>query len=67
MKFQVANGEVINAVGVAHVSIQMYGYIFKLLVFVCDLGDLDCIFGLDALKIGRIWFNAHEKSEPHQM
>ncbi len=33
---------------VAHVSIQMYGYTFKLHIFVCDLGDNDCIFGLDA-------------------
>ncbi len=36
--------------GVAHVSIQMYGYIFKLLIFVCDLGDIDCIFGLESGK-----------------
>ncbi len=50
MQFQVANGEVLNAIGVAHVSIQMYGYTFKLTIFVCDLGDIDCIFGLDAGK-----------------
>ncbi len=30
MKFQVANGEVLNTIGVAHVCIQMYGYTFKL-------------------------------------
>ncbi len=48
MKFQVANGEVLNAIGVAHVSIQMYRYTFKLPIFVCDLGDIDCIFRLDA-------------------
>ncbi len=37
MKFQVNNGEVISSMGVAHVSIQMYGYTFKLPIFVCDL------------------------------
>ncbi len=36
MKFQVANGEVLNAIGVAHVSIPMYVYTFKLPIFVCD-------------------------------
>ncbi len=50
MKFQVANGEVISSMGVAHVYIQMYGYMFKLPIFVCDLGEIDCIFGLDAGK-----------------
>ncbi len=50
MKFQVANGEVLSSMGVAHVLIQMYGYQFKLPIFVCDLGDIDCIFGLDAGK-----------------
>ncbi len=66
MKFQVANGEVLSSMGVAHASIQMYGYTFKLPIFVCDLGDIDGIFGLDAGKeagfitcpqTGRIWFN----------
>ncbi len=51
MKFQVANGEVINDMGVAHISLQMYGYWFKLPIFVCDVGDLDGIFGLDGVKI----------------
>ncbi len=50
MKFQVANGEVLSSMGVAHVSIQMYGYTFKLTILVCNLGDIDCIFGLDAGK-----------------
>ncbi len=50
MKFQVVNGEVLNAIGVAHVSIQIYGYTFKLPIFFCDLGDINCIFGLDARK-----------------
>ncbi len=50
MKFQVANGEVLNYIGMAHVSIQMYEYTFKLPIFICDLGDIDCIFGLDAGK-----------------
>ncbi len=50
MTFQVANGEVLNAIGIAYVSIKMYGYTFKLPIFVCDLGDIDCIFGLDAEK-----------------
>ncbi len=45
MKFQVANGEVLNAIGVAHVSIQMYGYSFKLPIFACDLGDNDAYLG----------------------
>ncbi len=48
MKFQVDNGEVLSSMGVAHISIQMYGYTFKLPIFVCDLGNIDCIFGLDA-------------------
>ncbi len=34
--------------GVAHVTIQMYGYMFNLPIFVYDLGEIDCIFGLDA-------------------
>ncbi len=76
MKFQVANGEVLSSIGVAHVSMQMYGYTFKLPIFVCDLGDIDCIFGLDAGKeagfiicaqTGRIWFNANEHDEPKQL
>ncbi|MBL0686807.1 MAG: retroviral-like aspartic protease [Sulfurospirillum sp.] len=50
MKFQLANREVLNSIGVAHVSTQRYGYTFKLPIFVCDLGDIDCIFGLDAGK-----------------
>ncbi len=45
-------------------------------VFVCDLGDIDCIFGLDAGKeagfitparTGRIWFNANEHGEPEKL
>ncbi len=50
MKFQVANVDILNAIGVTRVPIQIYGYIFKLPIFVCDLGDIDCIFGLDAGK-----------------
>ncbi len=38
--FQVASGEVINSMGVAHISVQMYGHIFKLPIFVCDFVDL---------------------------
>ncbi len=45
MKFQVANEEVLSSMDVAHVTIQMYGYTFKLPIFICDLGDIDCIFG----------------------
>ncbi len=76
MKLQVANGEVLNAVGIAHVSIQMYGYTFKLPIFVCNLGDIDSIFKLDAgneagfitcAGTGRIWFNANEHGEPEQL
>ncbi len=76
MKFQVANGEVLNAIGVAHVSIQMYEDTFKLPIFVCDLEDIDCIFGLDAGKeasfitcaqTGRILLNANEHGEPEQL
>ncbi len=37
--------------GVAHIAFQMYGYNFKLPIFVHDLGDLDCIFGIHAGKI----------------
>ncbi len=50
MKFEVANAEVLSFMGVAHVTIQMYGYTFKLPFFICDLGEIDCIFGLDAGK-----------------
>ncbi len=50
MRFQVANAEVISFMGVAHVTIQMYGYTFNLPIFVCDLGEIDCIFGLDIVK-----------------
>ncbi len=76
MKFQVANEEVINAMGVAHTSVQMYKCMFKLPIVVCDLGDLDHIFGMDAEKIagfitysctGRIWFNANEMGESEQL
>ncbi len=76
MKFQVANREVLNAIGIAHVSIQKYGYTFNLPIFVCDLEDIDYIFGLDAGKgagfitfarTGRIWFNANEHGEPEQL
>ncbi len=76
MKFQIANGEVLSSMGVAHLSIRMYGYTFKLLIFVCDLGDIDCIFGLDAgieeflitcARTGRIWFNANEHNQPKQL
>ncbi len=48
MKFQVANGEVLSSIGVAHVTIQMYDYTFNLPIFICDLGEINCIFGLDA-------------------
>ncbi len=34
--------------GVAHLTICMYGYTFNLPIFVCDMGDIDCIFWLDA-------------------
>ncbi len=76
MKFQVANREVLTSIGVAHVSIHMYGYTFKLPIFVYDLGDIDCIFGLDTGKVAgiitfartdRIWFNANEHEEPKQL
>ncbi len=76
MKFQVANGELLSSMGVTHVSIQTYGYTFKLPIFICDLGDIDCIFGLDAGKevglitcarTSRIWFNANAHDEPRQL
>ncbi len=47
MRFQVANGEVLPSMGVAHVTICRYGYTFNLPIIVCDMGDIDCIFGLD--------------------
>ncbi len=76
MRFQVANGEVISSMGVAHVTIQMYSYQFNLPIFVCDLGKIDCIFELDAGKkagvitcarTGMIWFNANQHDEPKQL
>ncbi len=54
----------------------MYGYTFKLHIFVCDLEDIDYIYGLDAGQVagfitcawtGRIWFNANEHVEPEQL
>ncbi len=48
MRFQVANGEVLLSMGVAHVTICMYGYTFNLPIFVCDMGDIDCNVVLDA-------------------
>ncbi len=48
MKFQVANSEVLASMGVAHITICMYGYTFNLPIYVCDMADLDCIFGLVA-------------------
>ncbi len=51
MKFQVANGEVLTSIGVANISIQMYGYMLKLPILVCNLGDDDCIFRLGAGKV----------------
>ncbi len=47
-KFMVANKEVISFIGVAHVTIDIYGYTFNLPIFICDLGKIDGIFGLDA-------------------
>ncbi len=76
MKFQVAKGEVLSSIGVARVTIQMYGYTFNLSISAYDLGEIDCIFGLDAGKeagfitcarTGRIWFNANEHDEPKQL
>ncbi len=52
MKFQVANAEVLSSICVAHVSIQMYGYTFKLPIFVCNLGDIDCIFVHEQAEFG---------------
>ncbi len=54
----------------------MYGYTFNLPIFVCDLGEIDCIFGLDAGKeagfitcarTGRIWFNTNQQDKPKQL
>ncbi len=76
MRFQVANGEVLTSMGVAHVTICMYGYTFNLPVFVCDMGDIDCIFGLDAgtvagfktcQRMSRLWFNANQCDQPKQL
>ncbi len=76
MRFQVANGEVIASMGVAHVTISKYGYTFNLTIFICNMGDIDCIFGLDAgsvagfitcARTGRLWFNANQLEEPKQL
>ncbi len=54
----------------------MYGYTFNLPISVCDLGEIDCIFGKDAgteagfitcARIGRIWFNTNQHDEPKQL
>ncbi len=47
MRFQVANGEALSSIVLAHVTIRMYGYTFNLSIFVCKLEEFDCIFGLD--------------------
>ncbi len=39
MRFQVANREVFSSMGVAHVTICMYGYTFNLPIFVCDSSE----------------------------
>ncbi len=62
MKFQVFIGEVLNAIGVAHISVQIYGYTFKLPIFVCNLGDINSIFGLDAGK-KLVSSHVHEQAE----
>ncbi len=76
MKFQVVNREVLSSMAIAHVTIQMYGYMFNLPIFICDMGEIDCIFGLDTGKEAgfitcartcRIWFNANEHDEPKQL
>ncbi len=76
MRFQVANGEVLSSMGVAHVTICMYGYTFNLPIFVCDMGDIDCIFRLDLGTVAvfitchqtdRLWFNANQWEEPKQL
>ncbi len=40
----------------------MYGYTFKLPIFVCDMEDIDCIFGLDA-GIEAISLHVHKQAE----
>ncbi len=54
----------------------MYGYTFNLPIFVCDMGDIDCIFELDARSVagfitcartGILWFNANQQEEPKQL
>ncbi len=50
MRFQVTNGAVISSMGFSHVTIQMYSYMFNLPIFVCDLGEIDCIFAFGAGK-----------------
>ncbi len=76
IRFQVANRDVLPSMGVAHVTICMYGYTFNLFIFVCDMGDIDYIFGLDAGTVagfitchrtGRLWFNANQREEPNQL
>ncbi len=76
MKFQVTNGEVLASMDVAHVTICMYGYTFNLTIYVCDMGDLDCIFELDTGTVagfitchrtGRLWFNANQNDKPKQL
>ncbi len=76
IRFQVANGEVLPSIGVAYVTICMYVYTYNLPIFVCDMGDIDCIFGLDAGKVtgfitcqrrSRLWFNANQRDKPKQL
>ncbi len=62
MKFQVANGEVLNAIGVAHVSLQLYGYIFKLPIFVCDMETSIAYLGW-MLEKKPVSSHVHEQAE----
>ncbi len=62
--------------GVAHVTISMYCYTFNLPIFICDMGEIDCIFGLNTGSVagfitrertGRLWFNSNQREEPKQL
>ncbi len=76
MIFQIAKGEVLPSMCLAYVTICVYGYTFNLPIFVCDMGDIDCIFGLDAGMVAGfiisnrtciLWFNSNQHEEPKQL
>ena len=74
--FQFADGRTQHSRGVIHLPVEVYGRSMVLVCFVCDMGDIDCVLGMDAFvkesmitcfRSGRIWIGGDVNSEPNQM